>query len=310
MKNYFIALLFLFFLVFSAQAHAQSLSGITSFEGRFAPPYGNFAGLNLGMSSDRFTYGGQAGAQMGPYRLSLSYKRIDMNYAEWPKDLTQSSASVGRVFRFSKGKTLIVNVGGGISGEVNSEVYKHIQPTAQVIFVDPPYEEGHWGYMAGVVVTPSSPFGVLPTPFLMGLYNPNDKVKITFGFPMASVNYAPRETDIFDFSVAFYGVQRGSYKHVFTNQLGVSLVYKQERSFFEYISGWESDQLLNYSAEKIGTELEYPITNRLKVGAEGGYLLKRNIEKVERGFDFDKSPLEEKSYHGGSYAQVVGSFQF
>lgn len=245
---------------------------------------------------------------MGSYQLGLNYRTIDLEHNNWPQKLVQSNISVGRVFETDNGRMLMVNLGVGASSERTNNAYSYAEPTGQIMYMAPPEQNASWGYGAGLMMLSNSPIGRFPTPMLMAIYTNGENFKMTVGLPMISMSYVFGDDNSLDLVAAPFGIQRIAVKREFSAAFRSSLVYKQDRAFFNHVEGWSDDHLFNYTSEKTGVELEYECSNSIKVGIEGGYLIKRNLKKVESGFN--GSTINGEEIRGGSYLQLVNSFSF
>ncbi len=310
-KWYVKIVLFVFPVALSAIVHAQGLRPEPSvFEdmGRMRP--GNSLLVGASTSTDKNSQSGKLGYQLDEYQLSFSHREIELNYSQFPKNLVQTHTSVGKMTILDSGNLLMLNLGAGVSAEKNSDTYNYVGPTGQVMYMVPPDENSNWGYMAGLMSMSNSPLGTFPIPMIMANYSPDEDFQLSLGLPMISAKLKVWEDAKLYATLAPFGIQRVALKQTFSEFFDASIVYKQDRSFFAHISGWDSSHLFNYKTSQLGIESEYKISSDVSLGLEGGYLIERNLQKVESGFNLNNSPLWESAYVGGSYVQILMSYQY
>jgi hypothetical protein len=287
---------------------AQAFMGQSLFASPGGPSRGNSLTLNAGDGSDDRTLGLKAGYLLGDYQFSLQHRTSNLDFPNWPKRLVQSNLSVGRMFEQDYGRMLMVTVGAGVSSEHSDSVNSYAEPSGQVMYMAPPEGDASWGYGAGLMMLPNSSIGRFPVPMLVAMYTNGDNFRLSAGIPMISMNYIFGDDNSLDVAVGLFGVQRIAVKRDLSAALRTSLVYKQDRSFYNHIEGWNEDQLFNHTSEKTGIEIEYEVSEHLRAGIEAGHLIKQNLKRVEPGFN--GSTVFEEKVRGGFYLQLASAFSF
>lgn len=273
---------------------------------------GNLIQLGGGLSeSSPDFWRARAGLGLGEYQLQISHQESTWDRAGWPKRFVQTNFSAGKTTFLKNGKLLSLGLGLGVSAEKNQKTYSYLEPNGQIMYLSPPpFETSGWGYGLGLAAMTNSPFGSGAIPLLMAIYQ-GQGWRVQLGFPIFSTSIDLMPKMDFEMAIAPFGIQRAGLKYQILDWAEAALVYKTERQLYSHVEELPSNNQIESTVRRIGTELTVSLSGQdVRIGLEAGHQLNWTYSEVKKGTQIVSEPVRTSSERGGAYANIVAEFRF